>query len=177
MVTDQRVCNNSGMDKKISSSQKIGPLLSINGIPNENIGITERVKQYCSSYRTYYPCCIGGGKEELTVTRNILSMPKYIFIVLDYSFEALCKFHDYQEFIALNYQQYSIFAAITKLSSANFALILRDPIDPISIKLVKGWLQYDDLLNEGNLTAVNESVKELLCKHDAYILLYENYEL
>jgi len=176
MVRDQRFCNNCGLDTKTSNFQKIGPLLSINGSSNESIGLIDRLKKYFSSYRSYCPYCIGGGTEALTVTRSVLSMPKYAFIVLDYSFEELCKFHDYQEFITLNHKNYLIFAAIIKPNSIHFALILKDPIDPVSAKASKGWFLYDDLLNEGNLTVLHERVKEILHKNNFYILLYEIYE-
>ena len=70
----------------------------------------------------------------MLVRREIRSLPKILFFVLDVTYLEICKLKNYQEVIKIQGITYSLFAAITKPTCMHFSALIKDPRNPKNIQ-------------------------------------------
>jgi hypothetical protein len=72
----------------------------------------------------------------MLIRRDIRSLPKFLFFVLDFTYLEICKLENYQQVIKIQGNIYSIIAAITKPTLSHFSALIKDPRNPKDTKQI-----------------------------------------
>ena len=163
-VKDTKKCSHCNFIQSIDTL--IRPPFSLSGKELVGKGIEAGIKSCFNPAKWTCECC---GLQSKTLTRReVIKLPKFLFLVLNLTFRSLSRFKKHKETIEFEREQYVLCSAVTKPIAAHFALLLKDPIRSAS-----GWYEYDDLIAGGNIVLIEDDILSLLAARHAYVLIYQ----
>ena len=155
----------------VTIKQKVGPLFSFNEARLQGNSIQESLIQILSPIKWYCEQCSTESTDE--ATREIIFVPRILFIVLDLNYSRLKAYSDYRDKIDILDLKYELCAAITKPAANHFVLLIKDPQENFHSAVHLGWYRYDDQSDNGNIVPLNYDIKIALKKYRGYILVYK----
>ena len=156
---------------RMVDEKSIGPLFSVSEENGLKHGIAESLRLYLAARSWICEFCKG---TTTSSSREILSLPKVLFVVLDFDYQTLANFYRYEEQVSLNNNRFSLVAAITKPTENHFSLLVKDPKQGENSTGIGNWYRYNDLKADGDLIFVGNNINNSLKEDQAYILIFYN---
>ena len=155
----------------VSLRQKIGPLFSFNDSTLSRQGIEQSLIETLSPRPWTCECC-SRTSDDIS-TREIISVPSLLFIVLDLPYSRIKNFTDYKLTLEIIDLRYELCAAITKPQANHFALLVKDPQESDECENYLGWYRFDNTSNKGDIVPLNYRIETALKKYYGYVLIYK----
>ena len=123
---------------------------------------------------TDWTCELCGDNANTSVSRTILSLPLFLFVILDMEYSELLTISECPETLKFRNSTFQLSAVIAKPASNHFNLLMKDPGPIYSVMKRDYWYLYDDQINGGDIIPLASNLQDTLKEHHAYILIFQD---